>query len=290
MSDVEIIDFLVRHGVLRDVVRCARCGNEIQLNRQTLQFRCQRSVSVQKKAAKKCGFKMSARIGTFFENSHLTLRQVFDFVNILVWLKPPRQDHLRLNVGLSSRSVVDWYSFCREVFVDHSLKVSEVLGGPGCVVEIDEAKFGKRKYNRGRRVEGQWVFGGVERGTGKSFMVPVERRDSKTLLAILEKWVLPETTVYSDCWKAYDSLGAQGFTHLTVNHSYHFKDPETGCHTNTVERAWREARSTVPRFGVRKGHFVGYLAEFMFKRRYPTKTERLHQFFAAAAALYPPPQ
>jgi hypothetical protein len=30
-------------------------------------------------------------------------------------------------------------------------------------MEIDESKFGKRRYNRGRRVDGCWVFGGVER-------------------------------------------------------------------------------------------------------------------------------
>ena len=28
-------------------------------------------------------------------------------------------------------------------------------------VEIDESKFGKTKFNRGRYIEGQWVFGGI---------------------------------------------------------------------------------------------------------------------------------
>ena len=34
------------------------------------------------------------------------------------------------------------------------------IGGVGCIVEIDESKFGKRKYNRSRRVVGKWVLGG----------------------------------------------------------------------------------------------------------------------------------
>ena len=36
------------------------------------------------------------------------------------------------------------------------------IGGPGRIVEVDEAKFGKRKYQRGRIVQGSWVLGGVE--------------------------------------------------------------------------------------------------------------------------------
>ena len=45
----------------------------------------------------------------------------------------------------------------------------EKIGGPGKTVEIDESKFGKRKYHRGKRVEGVWVFGGIERERRRSF-------------------------------------------------------------------------------------------------------------------------
>ena len=43
------------------------------------------------------------------------------------------------------------------------------IGGPGTVVEVGESKFGKRKYNRGRKVDGCWVFGGIERVGKKVF-------------------------------------------------------------------------------------------------------------------------
>ena len=49
-------------------------------------------------------------------------------------------------------------------------------------VEIDESKFGKRKFNRGRVVDDHWLFGGIERTTGECFLVEVEHRDAATLL------------------------------------------------------------------------------------------------------------
>jgi len=36
------------------------------------------------------------------------------------------------------------------------------MGGPGHIVQIDDSKFGKRKYNKGKRVEGVWVFAMIE--------------------------------------------------------------------------------------------------------------------------------
>ena len=34
---------------------------------------------------------------------------------------------------------------------------------PAIVVEIDESKFGRRKFHRGHRVDGVWIFDRVER-------------------------------------------------------------------------------------------------------------------------------
>lgn len=73
-------------------------------------------------------------------------------------------------------SAVDWYNFFRDVCGEYFVSNPVTVGGPGMTVEIDESKFGKRKYNRGRMIDGHWVFGGVERGSNKSFMLVVPDR------------------------------------------------------------------------------------------------------------------
>lgn len=93
------------------------------------------------------------------------------------------------DLSLSSATVVEWGKVCSEVAIGWSLAHSEKLGGPGVVVEIDEAKFGKAKNNRGRIIEWQWVVGGIERNSHKTFFVPVQSRDKETLTEIIKEWV-----------------------------------------------------------------------------------------------------
>ena len=97
----------------------------------------------------------------------------------------------------------------------------------------------KLKYNRGRVVDGHWVFGGMERGSGDSFMVEVPHCDAATLLPIIVTNVRPGTIVCSDEWATYSQLSATaGAVHWTVNQSLHFVDPDTGTHTHSVEGMW----------------------------------------------------
>jgi hypothetical protein len=65
----------------------------------------------------------------------------------------------------SKHTTVDLLMCCRQVCYEILEQDGGMLGGEGHVVEVDEAKFGRRKYHRGKRVDGIWVFGMVERGS-----------------------------------------------------------------------------------------------------------------------------
>jgi len=113
-------------------------------------------------------------------------------------------------------TVADWGMLCKETMLVFLEGWSVKIGGPNKTVEIDERKFGRRKYHRGHPVKGQWVFGRVERESGETFLVPVKDRTANTLIDIIRDWVEPSTTVISDCWGAYCNLGSQGYLHHTV--------------------------------------------------------------------------
>ena len=83
----------------------------------------------------------------------------------------------------SFETVNDFYNYCREIcsYIVENVKPQKI-GGPGLTVEIDETKFGKRKYNRGRVIEGNWVLGGICRETKSIFLVKVGKRDKETLI------------------------------------------------------------------------------------------------------------
>lgn len=132
------------------------------------------------------------------------------------------------------------------------------------VVEIDESKFGKRKYYEERRVDGVWVFGGIDRDS-RCFLVPVENRKAETLITIIQKYILSETKVIPDCWKSYDTFESEGYIHGTVNHSIEFVDAETGDHTQTIESTWRAVKRSLPRSGTVKSLYESYFAEFFPK-------------------------
>ena len=211
--------------------------------------------------------------GTVFEESRLPIGQVL----LLIYCSVNRfsyEDAIReASMGdsqLSRNSVAHWYEISRDACVDwaNARVNAGKMGGAGSVVEVDEAKIGHRKYNRGRLVDGTWVLGIIDVHTGdlRIEACPENRRDAETLLAIIGRHVEAGTTIMTDCWKSYIGLTDQGFNHLTVNHSCHFVDPDTWANTQKIESTWRGLKRRICRGGVPKEILGSHLCEYLWQR------------------------
>jgi hypothetical protein len=54
--------------------------------------------------------------------------------------------------GFARQTVSDFFVHLRQLVADSLDEHDCVIGGEGVRVELDESKFGKRKYNRGHKV------------------------------------------------------------------------------------------------------------------------------------------
>ena len=170
----------------------------------------------------------------------------------------------------SDHTVSDWYSYCRElccVYLDGRYDECGPIGGPGHVIEVDEMKLGRRKYERGRVVEGSWILVMVDIETNELRLeiCPNNKRYQETLLTLIEKHVQHDSTVFSDCWKGYTNLSAAGFEHFCVNHQLNFVNPDNQVTTNKIESQWRPLRKRLARGGISKEHLANHLCEFLWR-------------------------
>jgi len=101
-------------------------------------------------------------------------------------------------------------------------------------IEVDESYFGgRRKGRRGRGAAGKTpVFDLLKRG-GKVYTKIIPDASSTTLYPIIERKVIPDSIVYSDCWRGYNVLDVSDFKHFRINHSKFFSDEKN--HINGIE-------------------------------------------------------
>ncbi len=62
------------------------------------------------------------------------------------------------------------------------------------------------------------VFGILKRN-GKVYTVVVENTKQDTLLPVIKRKIMPDSIVYTDCYKSCDVLDVSEFIHHRINHS-----------------------------------------------------------------------
>ena len=228
-----------------------------------------------------CRSKQSLRHGSFYADSNLPLQQLLTFS--YGWARDwPLKDCAQESSprGMAAPTMTYWGWCHRDLCEAWLLANNNVLGGMTIdgqgqpvpkTVEIDESYFLRRKYNRGQqRGQGQWVFGGIERETGRTFMFEVARRDRQTLIPLIVANIQPGTIIMSDGWAAYaniDQIPGMAYTHRVVVHEHYFVDPvNRRIHTQNVENMWMRVKRKLKRqYGTSPALFSTYLHEFQWR-------------------------
>ena len=178
-------------------------------------------------------------------------------------------------VGVNIKTACYFYQRLRELIAAQTEReANEVFAGE---IEVDESYFGgHRKGNRGRGAAGKVpVFGLLKRG-GKVYTKIIPDASGTTLIPIIEKKVIPDSIVYSDCWKGYNVLDVSDFKHYRINHSKLFADRQN--HINGIENFWNQAKRHLRKFnGVPKDNFRLFLKECEWRFNTPSPKHQLTQ-------------
>ena len=261
--DDEMTEYFRDRGVIQQEMTCSYC--DVDMEWKPASIKKSRDRYIWKCPTCKCT--TSVRKKSILHKKNINFREFFMF--LAAWCNRHNTGVSMSELsGLSEHTVSVWRCTLNNVIAEYLMLNPVILGGFGIIVEIDESMFGKRKYHRGSRRDGVWVFGMVERGTNRCFMIPVENRTKDTLLEIIKRWVRPGSIIMSDGWSAYKCLQNNGFNHLVVNHSNEYKDPLTGAHTNTIEGLWMHAKRE--RNG--NSYVTDALIEYMWRRRFHATT------------------
>ena len=277
------ISFLQENKILPKSVVCDSCTNTLTTVysiRRYNYFYC-----------KKCNKKYSIRKSTFLYNANVSLRKFILLIYIFVanyWTWKQIQVETDLSSSdsesetevrevdkssvLANDTISKYFTYFRDAIGAEMLANSgyKKIGGPGTTVEIDESMFEKRRYHRGRILGRRmlWVLGGICRETKEVFLAicPDNKRDKATLLPIIKENVEVGTRIITDGWKAYRTLGEEGFVWDWVNHETNFVKPGTkDIHTNRIEGQWHCIKRTLPECGNYK--LECYLPVYLWKKK-----------------------
>lgn len=220
-----------------------------------------------------CDTKLSIRSGSFFSGSKMPLSKIILFFHL--WVKNYPSRIIMEDFEFAPHTVVDWNRFLREFCVSfYDRNTMNKIGGPNKVVELDETLIVKRKYNRGRVLKEQWLFGGIcrkqdNRQNFEIFVEFVDDRTASTLLEIIERRIEPGSIVITDGWRAYNNIEQLGMTHHVIIHEDYFVDPEfPEIHTQNIENLWLCLKRMLRYKGTnREPHCWEYIAEFLFRKQ-----------------------
>ncbi|KCZ80770.1 hypothetical protein H312_01828 [Anncaliia algerae PRA339] len=220
------IKWLLEKKILPDKMICTCSVNvEMTLVKKTGKFfwRCC-----------KCDKVKSILSDTIFYKSKLQPNKIIDL--IYFWCRDFKQNESSSEIKTRSKKpCMEWYGKLQKLtFSIMKNEKRNKIGGVGKIIEIDESKFSKKKYNVGRLIKTLKALGGIDVAIGDAFFVEVIKKDSATLIQIILKNVELDLS-FIMIVRGYVNLNNPGFEHYTVNHSENFTNLIKYCNTQTIE-------------------------------------------------------
>jgi transposase-like protein len=218
-----------------------------------------------------CKQQFSAKVGTVFNDTHLSLNKWFMAIAIMCNAKKGASaKQIERDLGVSYKTA--WY-LCHRI----RKAMDEGMGLFTGVVECDETFVGGR-YDRRRNREPhqkQAVFGALQRGTdsqpSKVRTFPIHSASKAILTGAVKGTVSVEADLLiTDQNVAYRKVGRDYRGHETVNHialEFRRRSDPRNIHTNTIENFWSNfKRGLIGSFHqVSLKHLQRYLNEFEFR-------------------------
>lgn len=260
LTEQDTLTWLVSRGYI-DATRHCPCANRL-MRRVSKKggefFRCG-----------KCRTEVFIFNNTIFKNSNIPINSFLDM--IYFWSIDSLQVVTMHEVGSKSRTTIfSWYAKLRLACYEIMRRTTpRKIGGRGLIVEIDETKFSKRKYNVGRLVRSVWVIGGICLETKETFFVEVLSRSREVINSVILDHVHPGSVIFTDCWAGYNDIKNLGYYHFTVNHRRNFVNPENGVNTQQVENLWCMLKKNLRKRSLTNvKDFDLYFMEYCFKKKY----------------------
>jgi transposase-like protein len=285
------IEFLARRQLLRNTCLCEDCNVPCRLNLYSPLTDGYRWLCPSCKR-----FGRTIRYGSFFTRSHLPLQTIV--FSMYWWSQGHSIKSLCHEVEISRRVAIDWYNFFRDISIYWNAEYPVRLGGLiendgdicSLVVELDETVLRRRKYNRGRITPSRWVFGGIDRESGKCFVEYVKNRRASTLLPLIHRYVHEGSHIITDGFASYENISVSGvYAHSVVIHNENFINPnDAAIHTQNIENLWGRLKSGFKRMrGTRKCLLRSYLADFMWTINFVGSRCKMSCLFYCVSKKYP---
>ena len=156
---IKTIDFLTEHGLLKTNQPCPTCRHLMSKSScpaslfiEECRFRCQGThFDLATNSNRRHDRQVSVKRYSWFSGINITLAE--SLKAIYLWATGMNLKLLRRELPISKECAIDIFCFLREICANVVIRNATPLGGVDesgnpIVIEIDESKFGKIKYNR----------------------------------------------------------------------------------------------------------------------------------------------